>query len=120
MGSRPGFLLLLHFLVIRDNIRSVESAPPLSTPYFGALAQLIRAPALQAGGRGFESLTLHHFYLRRFGDFLLQINNEVLLSDEFAVLLRRIANNSLMLARIGFENERTFGWRLVDEPINKF
>jgi hypothetical protein len=27
---------------------------------FGALAQLARAPALQAGGPGFESLTLHH------------------------------------------------------------
>jgi hypothetical protein len=26
----------------------------------GALAQLARAPALQAGGPGFESLTLHH------------------------------------------------------------
>ncbi len=27
----------------------------------GALAQLARAPALQAGGPGFESPTLHHF-----------------------------------------------------------
>ena len=27
---------------------------------YGALAQLARAPALQAGGPGFESLTLHH------------------------------------------------------------
>ncbi len=27
---------------------------------YGALAQLARAPALQVGGRGFESLTLHH------------------------------------------------------------
>ena len=26
----------------------------------GALAQLARAPALQAGGPGFESLMLHH------------------------------------------------------------
>ena len=27
---------------------------------FGGIAQLIRAPALQAGGPGFESLCLHH------------------------------------------------------------
>ena len=27
----------------------------------GALAQLARAPALQAGGPGFESPLLHHF-----------------------------------------------------------
>ena len=29
------------------------------TSEIGALAQLARAPALQAGGQGFESLTLH-------------------------------------------------------------
>jgi hypothetical protein len=28
----------------------------------GRLAQLVRAPALQAGSRGFESLTAHHIY----------------------------------------------------------
>ena len=33
----------------------------LSTPC-GRLAQLVRAPALQAGSRGFESLTAHHFW----------------------------------------------------------
>ena len=27
----------------------------------GDVAQLVRAPALQAGGRGFESHLLHHF-----------------------------------------------------------
>ena len=27
----------------------------------GELAQLARAPALQAGGQGFESLILHHY-----------------------------------------------------------
>ena len=29
----------------------------------GAVAQLARAPALQAGCQGFESLQLHHFFL---------------------------------------------------------
>ena len=39
---------------------------------FGALAQLARAPALQAGGQEFESLMLHQDCLiRRFGRFLL-------------------------------------------------
>ena len=28
---------------------------------YGDIAQLIRAPALQAGGPGFESLYLHHY-----------------------------------------------------------
>ncbi len=28
----------------------------------GGIAQLARAPALQAGGQEFESLYLHHFY----------------------------------------------------------
>ena len=28
----------------------------------GGMAQLARAPALQAGGRGFESLCLHHYW----------------------------------------------------------
>ena len=31
---------------------------------FGALAQLARAPALQAGGQEFESLMLHHFSIK--------------------------------------------------------
>ena len=30
-----------------------------SFPFFGGLAQLARAPALQAGGQGFDSLILH-------------------------------------------------------------
>ena len=29
--------------------------------YYGGIAQLARAPALQAGGRRFESDYLHHF-----------------------------------------------------------
>lgn len=54
------------------------SAPPL-IPYcyygglqFGALAQLARAPALQAGGQEFESLMLHQdCSIRRFGRFFV-------------------------------------------------
>ena len=30
----------------------------------GGIAQLIRAPALQAGGPGFESLCLHQYFCR--------------------------------------------------------
>lgn len=60
-------------MVFCDNIGVGRKRPPAFFLYVcGALAQLIRAPALQAGGRGFESLTLHHFLLstkknRRFG-----------------------------------------------------
>ena len=32
----------------------------LCTLNYGAVAQLARAPALQAGGQGFDSLYLHH------------------------------------------------------------
>ena len=33
----------------------------ISNVYFGELAQLARAPALHAGGQGFESLILHQY-----------------------------------------------------------
>ena len=32
--------------------------------YFGRLAQLVRAPALQAGGHRFESYIAHHKFCR--------------------------------------------------------
>ena len=32
---------------------------------FGGLAQLVRAPALQAGGHRFESYNLHHFFVKK-------------------------------------------------------
>ena len=34
-----------------------------STGNYGRLAQLVRASALQAEGREFESLVAHHFYV---------------------------------------------------------
>ena len=37
----------------------------------GALAQLARAPALQAGGQEFESLMLHHIRNRQCGRFFV-------------------------------------------------
>ena len=37
----------------------------MSTDYFiGRLAQLVRAPALQAGGHRFESYIAHHVFCR--------------------------------------------------------
>ena len=30
--------------------------------YYGRLAQLVRAPALQAGGHRFESYSVHHYF----------------------------------------------------------
>src|SRR6267378_3166267 len=36
-------------------------APSCTINYLGRLAQLVRAPALQAGGRRFEPCTAHHF-----------------------------------------------------------
>ncbi len=34
----------------------------MSSRLYGRLAQLVRAPALQAGGRRFESYIAHHFF----------------------------------------------------------
>ena len=47
-----------------DNV-GVSSSNLLGTTYrlTGGLAQLARAPALQAGGHRFESDMLHHFYI---------------------------------------------------------
>ena len=41
-------------------------SPLTSYLYFGGLAQLARAPALQAGGQRFESVILHHPVLTKF------------------------------------------------------
>ena len=69
-------------MVFCDNIGVGRKRPPAFFLYVcGALAQLIRAPALQAGGRGFESLTLHHFLLapnRRYFRGIMEERNEVM------------------------------------------
>jgi hypothetical protein len=41
-------------------IKYTGSSPSGSSLIYGALAQLARAPALQAGGHRFESDMLHH------------------------------------------------------------
>ena len=38
--------------------------------HLGGLAQLARAPALQAGGQGFDSLVLHYIFAWIFSDCL--------------------------------------------------
>jgi hypothetical protein len=42
-------------------------ACPVARSHEGRLAQLVRAPALQAGGRRFESCTAHHNLLKNIG-----------------------------------------------------
>ena len=37
----------------------------MSSGVNGRLAQLVRAPALQAGGHRFESYSAHHFFISR-------------------------------------------------------
>ena len=49
----------LHFFGICDNIMTDKPPPRFVLYDIGALAQLARAPALQAGGQEFESLMLH-------------------------------------------------------------
>ena len=41
-------------------LSAVEQSFATVSPPSGRLAQLVRAPALQAGSPGFESLTAHH------------------------------------------------------------
>ena len=54
------------------SVVQVHISPPLtSREKYGAIAQLIRAPPLQGGGPGFESLLLHHIMKFAAGEFLL-------------------------------------------------
>ncbi len=59
-------------MVDKTDLKSVElkarvgSSPTSGTlDKLGGLAQLARAPALHAGGRGFESLILHFVMIRK-------------------------------------------------------
>jgi hypothetical protein len=49
-------------LANRIGVTQLPSGSPDTDPNFGDVAQLARAPALQAGGRGFESHHLHHCF----------------------------------------------------------
>ena len=56
-GRRTGLKIL------RDlNLVPVQVRPRAPFFYVGRLAQLVRAPALQAGGHRFESYIAHHFF----------------------------------------------------------
>ena len=48
----------LHFDAFGKSINVFQVVQP-ETLYYGGLAQLARAPALQAGGQRFESVILH-------------------------------------------------------------
>ena len=48
----------------------------------GRLAQLVRAPALQAGCRGFESLTAHHYFPKRSFDTIARERLQRLISRD--------------------------------------
>ena len=52
-GERESFLLKVEGLLF------IFQCAYLSTLLYGDIAQLARAPALQAGGQGFDSLYLH-------------------------------------------------------------
>ena len=41
--------------------------------YFGRLAQLVRAPALQAGGHRFESYIAHHLFFAEIAQLVEQL-----------------------------------------------
>ena len=45
-------------------LTSSDAALSVARRHEGRLAQLVRAPALQAGGRRFESCTAHHLAFR--------------------------------------------------------
>ena len=52
----------------------------MKSPHSGRLAQLVRAPALQAGGPRFEPATAHHFHVGQIGN-LPPIENRPVASD---------------------------------------
>ena len=58
------------------SVVQVHISPPLtSREKYGAIAQLIRAPPLQGGGPGFESLLLHHIMKFAVGEFFVGFKN---------------------------------------------
>ena len=71
-SSLPGTTLMVHgsrLMVI------ILNRPPLTVNLsLGGLAQLARAPALQAGGQRFESVILHYalYFEREIFDILTQ------------------------------------------------
>lgn len=65
------------------SVVQVHISPPLtSREKYGAIAQLIRAPPLQGGGPGFESLLLHHIMKFAVGEFFVGFKN-VFLEEAF-------------------------------------
>lgn len=54
----------------------------LGIPYFGALAQMARAPALQAGCQEFESLMLHQDLCGHLCGHDVRINDQILETDD--------------------------------------
>ena len=56
---RPGMIDRASSLTYTQTVDSAQVSGRKSV-YEGRLAQLVRAPALQAGGRRFESCTAHH------------------------------------------------------------
>ena len=59
-------IFLIFFAIIVDNY-SYFVIYFLSQVIYGCLAQLVRAPALQAGGHRFESYSVHHCRLSVIG-----------------------------------------------------
>ena len=58
------------------SVVQVHISPPLKIQgKYGAIAQLIRAPPLQGGGPGFESLLLHHIMKFAVGEFFVGFKN---------------------------------------------
>ena len=56
-GRRTGLKILRDLTLVPVQVRPWA---PLRFVYVGRLAQLVRAPALQAGGHRFESYIAHH------------------------------------------------------------
>jgi hypothetical protein len=59
-SCRSRILVKARFRAVQSSLRPGSSS--VAGSYDGRLAQLVRAPALQAGGRRFESCTAHHLF----------------------------------------------------------
>ena len=58
-----------------------------SNVFFGRLAQLVRAPALQAGGHRFESYIAHHYFFAEMAQLVAQLTCGI----EYLILLNYLA-----------------------------
>ena len=82
---------------------------------WGRLAQLVRAPRLHRGGRGFESLAVYHFKFEPWGSTIMRHIISILVENKFGVLARI----SGMFSGRGFNIETLNVGPMIDDRFSR-